>query len=85
MVTGEEMSFSGTKAIVIRVNGTRFYADISKSKRLQTAWSIAGARLFGEWDTDEVLKIEIEIAKRGKKSERLWVTLNAEHPARYSK
>ena len=79
------MSASATKAIVLRVDGTRFYVEISKAKRLQTAWSIAGARLFGEWDDAGIEKAESQITKRGKTSERLVVTLEEEHPARWRK
>ena len=73
----EGMMLRKDVAIVIKV-GERFYVGPSKSGRLQTAWSLAGATLFCEWNEKPMLKAEAEVAKRGKKCERVFVeTRNA--------
>ena len=77
-VKEEEMQHDSTKAIVVRVDGTRFYHGVSPRRRLQTAWSLAGAKLFGEWEEGQILRAELEVCKRGKKPERLVVRLEAE-------
>jgi len=61
-------------AIVLRI-GDRFYCGKSKTGRCQTAWSIAGAKLFGEWNEQDILQAQIFIASRGKESERETVVL----------
>ena len=37
-------------ATVIRVNRRYFRKYNKKSNRIQTAWCLSGARLFGEWE-----------------------------------
>jgi len=64
-----------TKAIVLRINGTRFYCGVSKTNRLQTAWSLAGAKLFGEWQEAEIFQAELQVCKRGRNPERIIVRI----------
>lgn len=52
------------KAIVIFV-GKRYFAGFGAKQRLQTAWSLAGARLFGVWRSDEVEKVLRKIRAKG--------------------
>ncbi len=62
----------GDKAIVIKI-GDRYFSGKTKTGRLKTAWSLAGAKLFGGWSKDEIEKAETFILARGHKSERCVV------------
>ena len=62
------------EAIVLEVAG-RFYAGKSKTGRIQTAWSIAGAKLFGPWMEDEISHCERILAFKGKQAVRRFVRL----------
>jgi hypothetical protein len=61
------------KAIVVTVEG-RFHYGIGTTGQLLTAWSLAGAKLFGEWDemADEIVKL---YAKKGKAAVKKEVRL----------
>jgi hypothetical protein len=61
------------KAIVVTVEG-RFHYEIGTTGQLLTAWSLAGAKLFGEWDerADEIVKL---YAKKGKAAVKKEVRL----------
>jgi hypothetical protein len=60
------------EAVALKV-GDRFYMGHSKSGRLQTAWGLCAARLFYDWNCREIEKAEAEVAKRGRKCERVLV------------
>ena len=62
------------RAIVLLV-GSRFYSGRSKSGRLSTAWSLAGAKLFGEWDVSGIEQAERLIAQRRKPHKRIVVRI----------
>ena len=69
--------YPGT-AVVLLVHtpgGDRFYCGVSKAKRLQTAWSLAGAKLFGPWDIKGIEKAEKEILKRKRTSRRVMASV----------
>ena len=68
------MAADSDKAIALRI-GQRFYIGISPAGRMQTAWSLAGASLFGEWQKIELAKAEREIEKRKKSSVRQVVVV----------
>lgn len=60
------------QAYAIRING-RFFYEISRTNRVMTAWSLAGARLFlhhGDIDT-----VCAKLEKRGKQFEVVTVEL----------
>ena len=59
------------QAIVIRV-GDRFYHN-HNSKRISTAWSLAGAKLFLESAEDLISKAEEALIKKGYKPVRVMV------------
>jgi len=59
----------------------RFSRGISPSKRLETAWSLAGAKLFGRWDIKELEKAEKEVRKRKRACCRATVRVNWEELA----
>lgn len=61
---GLRIEDDANKAIVIFV-GKRYFAGFGARQRLQTAWSLAGARLFGVWRSDEVEKILRKIRAKG--------------------
>lgn len=61
-----------TSATVLRI-GERFFAKTSKDGRLQTAWSLAGAMMFGPWQTDDIEAAERMIHRKGKSCERVAV------------
>ena len=69
------MSPSADRAIVLRVNNGRFFAGTSKTGRVQTAWSVAGAKLFGDWQTDKIEKAERQLFSRGKMGKRMLLLL----------
>ena len=66
------------KAVVIQINGKRFFRGISPTGRLQTADSLVGAKLFGEREGNAIWATLIELCKRGKKPERQIVRLVVE-------
>ncbi|MES9872656.1 MAG: hypothetical protein ABW146_06080 [Candidatus Sedimenticola sp. 6PFRAG7] len=61
--------------IVIMVGG-RYFKGKGKSGRVQTAWSLAGAKLFGDWRLEEIEKAERLLTKKGYKPERFVVSVN---------
>lgn len=58
-------------AIVIKV-GDRYYHNY-KNRRLQTAWCLAGAKLFRPSDIDSIIKIETILKNKKYKFERVLV------------
>lgn len=60
-------------AIVIKV-GERYFHNY-KNKRLQTAWSLAGAKTFRPSDLDEIAKVEAILKKKNYSSERKLITI----------
>ena len=62
------------EAIVLKV-GNRFYVETGK-KRISTAWSLAGATLYGAWREDDIHKAEMKLYKKGYTSERLTVRID---------
>jgi hypothetical protein len=63
------------------VHRFRFYRGISPSKRLETAWSLAGAKLFGRWDIEGIEKAEKEVRKRKRACRRATIRVNWEELA----
>lgn len=59
------------EAVVIKV-GDRFFAGLSKTGMVQTAWSLAGATLYGEWRDD---LINADLAKVRARRKRDAVSL----------
>lgn len=62
------------RAYAIRV-GNRWFVRFSKGRAL-TAWSLAGATLFGPWRQFEVAQTIERIKKRGR--EVSWVIVSVE-------
>ena len=62
------------ETIVLEVEG-RFYVGKSQTGRLQTAWSLAGAKHFGPWMEHEIVIAEAFIAKKGRQAARRLTTL----------
>lgn len=58
---------------IVLVVGTRFFYGKSKTGRVQTAWSLAGAKMFGDWQTEEIQKAEKMLKSKGYKPERVQV------------
>ena len=54
------------KAVIICL-GERYFAGFGKKRRLQTAWSMAGATLFGMWQREQIEKILRLLASKGYK------------------
>lgn len=54
-------------AIMVRVPryGQRFFAGFGKRGRLLTAWSLAGATLFGPWRRDDVEAVTKRLTAKG--------------------
>jgi hypothetical protein len=64
----------GTSAIVIEIEG-RFFCGVGKNGRIKTAWSLAGAMLFGPWRENEIRAAEDTLKAKGKKPKRMVVVL----------
>ncbi len=71
----KKLEDGASKAIVIMVDGKRFYSGISPKGRMQTAWSLAGAKLFGEWRDKEIFEAQLQVCKRGKTPQRMVVRI----------
>ena len=56
-------------AIVVRRSDGRYYCGVSPAGRIQTAWSLAGAKLFGCWQDSEIIQARLELDKRGSQAE----------------
>lgn len=59
---------NGSNAIAIAVltpSGRRYFYGFGNKGQLQTAWSLAGAKLFGAWQAEEVKKAERQIEAKG--------------------
>lgn len=65
-----------TKALVIIVNG-RFYCGKTKTGRVQTAWSLAGAKLFGTWREKDIENAERFLRIKGYRPRLAVVKLGA--------
>ncbi len=63
------------KAVVIIIDDKRFYCGISPKGRLQTAHSLAGAKLFGEWEEKAIFAAQLQVCKRGKTPQRMVVRM----------
>lgn len=59
------------KAVVLKV-GNRFFRAF-KNRRIQTAWSLAGAKLFGNWDELNISKTEKLLKEKGYISTRILI------------
>jgi len=62
-----------SSAIALMIGYRFFYAY--KNNRLSTAWCLAGGKLFGTGQIEELEKAEKAIAEKGKKSRRVYVTI----------
>jgi hypothetical protein len=69
---------NAAKAIAIRREDGRFFCGLSKAGRLQTSWSLAGARLFGDWQERLILKVELLFLMRKQATSRVVVRLDDE-------
>jgi hypothetical protein len=63
-----------SNAIVIMIED-RFFSGFGKNGRIQTAWSLAGAHLFGPWRIDEIEAIKRKLKAKGKQPLRFYVEL----------
>ncbi len=63
------------EAIVVRRNDGRFYCGMSETGRLQTARSLANAKLFEVWQESEIFAAELEFCKRRQATHRVIVRL----------
>lgn len=73
-----------TSAVVLEV-GDRFFIGFGRVGQVQTAWSLAGATMFGPWQEGEIRHAEAGLEAKGKRSRRRFVMLQpdvmAELPA----
>lgn len=53
-----------TTAVVIEV-GDRFFRGLGKKGQIQTAWSLAGAKLFLKREKDEIARAEAKLRSKG--------------------
>lgn len=60
------------KAVAVKL-GDRYFYGFGPSGRVLTAWSLAGAALFGEWQ-DGLVKVERKLLAVGKMPRRVVVT-----------
>lgn len=63
-------------AVVIRIKtrqGLRYFRDFGKGGRLQSAWSLAGAQMFGPWATDLLEDAERRLKASGREPVRVIV------------
>ena len=67
----------GLTAVAIRVND-RFFVRFSKWSTVLTAWSLAGATLFGPWRMDEVQRAVDRIYRTRPKAtvELVWLVID---------
>lgn len=66
------------EAIVVRRDDGRFFCGMSKAGRLQTARSLANAKLFEVWQESEISRAELEFCKRRQAPHRVAVRLATE-------
>ena len=66
---------TGHSAIILMI-GHRYFHGFSKRRRLTTAWSLAGAKLFGTWDIQGIEKAERTLAAKGYVVTRCLVEAN---------
>jgi len=64
-------------AIAIKI-GERYFLRIGKGGRIQTAWSLAGAKLFGPWMEEDITTIEKKLINKNKKCYRIFVECKME-------
>jgi len=64
---------NGRTAAVLKI-GERFYVS-HKGGRLVTAWSLAGAKLFGPWDSYGLGTTEAALRKKKREAVRVTVCL----------
>lgn len=65
-------------AIVILVHtprGWRYFYRWGRKGQVLTAWSLAGAALFGPWSREEIEAVEVRLAAKGYRSSRAEVAL----------
>ena len=62
MERNEEQGFT---AVVLVVND-RYFVKFQKNGSVQTAWSLAGARFFGDWDFVSVDEVKTKLISKGK-------------------
>ena len=68
-------------AIVLEIK-ERFFCGFGRGGRVKTAWSLAGARLFGAWREDEIKATEKKLLLKGKWPYRRRVFLEFEDQGR---
>jgi hypothetical protein len=66
------MNDLGSIAIVIEIKD-RFFCGFGRKGRIKTAWSLAGAFLFGPWREDKITAIESKLRAKGYIPKRLNV------------
>ena len=64
-------------AVVIEIEG-RFFYGFGKNGRIKTAWSLAGALVFGLWREEEIQAVENKLKAKGKVSKRMIIVLREE-------
>jgi hypothetical protein len=66
-------------ATVIMVSGRFFHKHNKKSGRIQTAWCLAGAKLFGEWEgSSEILEVMSLLHTKGYKPKLVKIVVPEE-------
>lgn len=70
-----EIMQRGEKAIVLQVNGKRFFTHWGAKQQMQTAWSIAGATMYLDSDTGAIEKAEAKLRAAGHRVARRTVVL----------
>lgn len=56
---------SGSTAVVFLI-GDRYFCKFGKGGSVQTAWSLAGARFFGDWNFVEIDELKTKLISKGK-------------------
>ena len=69
------LNMDGTTAIVLVVGNRFFYGFTKKGGRIQTAWSLPGAKFFASWETKDLETAETRLRFKGKVPERLLVSV----------
>lgn len=75
MITAETLKDldRATTAIAIVVGKDRFFTRFTKTGNVLTAWSLAGAQLFGAWQGNEIARTQARILKVTRRATRMQI------------